>query len=147
MAVYLDQFSLPVHKEEGIIQRVMFQNAGTLGYIDHPYPCGIFPQKELETIFFRPITIFYGGNGSGKSTLLNLIAAKAQLKRIAPHNSGEAFDLYADMCKIGLGFDDEGEKLSIPTESRIITSDDIFDFMLTMRTCNEDITEAKEQAK
>ena len=38
------------------------------------YPYKIFPKKELETVDFAPITIFYGGNGSGKTTLLNILA-------------------------------------------------------------------------
>ena len=36
------------------------------------YPLKIFPDKQLETINFEPITIFYGGNGSGKTTLLTI---------------------------------------------------------------------------
>jgi predicted ATPase len=101
----------------------------------------------LYEVYFAPITIFYGGNGSGKSTLLNLIAQKLELNRIAPFNSGEMFDLYADACSYKMGYDDEGFKQRIPNGSRIITSDDIFDYMLTVRTNNADIAENKEIAR
>lgn len=127
--------------------RVMAKNGGPLGYIDNPYPCGVFPQKGIGELCFRPVTILYGGNGSGKSTLLNLIARRLGLSRIAPHNSGETFDLYAERCVPETGFDDEGERWEIPAGSRMITSDDVFDYMLTMRSRNDEITQAKEQAK
>ena len=29
------------------------------------YPFKIFPDKELRTVEFEPVTIFYGGNGCG----------------------------------------------------------------------------------
>lgn len=91
---------------------------------------------------FSKITILYGGNGSGKSTLLNLIANKLELNRIAPFNSSEIFSLYVEHCQYELGYDDEGFKHRIPNGSRIITSDDIFDYMLTVRTNNEEIADS-----
>lgn len=103
MSVYIERFILPTNNESGIIEHVARENGGMYGYVDNPYPCGIFPVKQLHEVFFRPITIFYGGNGSGKSTLLNLIAQKAKLKRIAPHNTGETFDLYAEKCQMYMG--------------------------------------------
>ena len=48
---------------------------------DSFYPFGIFPQRELESVTFEPITIFCGGNGSGKTTALNVIAEKLGLHR------------------------------------------------------------------
>ena len=145
--MYLESFSLPLDLEEGLIERRMTENGGIYGYIDNIYPCGLFREKELQEISFRDITIFYGGNGSGKSTLLNLIAAKLELNRIAPYNSGELFDAYADSCEYTLGYDDEGFRLRIPNGSRIITSDDIFDYMLTVRTNNAEIAEEIERGK
>ena len=145
--MYLESFSLPLDLEEDLIERRMTENGGIYGYIDNIYPCGLFKEKELREINFRDITIFYGGNGSGKSTLLNLIAAKLELNRIAPYNSGELFDAYADSCEYTLGYDDEGFRLRIPNGSRIITSDDIFDYMLTVRTNNAEIAEEIERGK
>jgi predicted ATPase len=90
---------------------------------------------------------FYGGNGSGKSTLLNLIAQKLKLNRVAPYNTGEMFDLYVEECTYETGEDDEGFPYTIPAGSRIITSDDIFDYMLSVRENNEVLEESKEDLK
>ncbi len=125
----------------------MAENGGVLGYIDNIYPCGLFTKKELSRIDFEPLTILYGGNGSGKSTLLNLIAQKLELNRIAPFNSSEVFDIYRDVCTYEMGNDDEGFKLRVPNGSRIITSDDVFDYMLTVRTNNSEIHEHIEQVR
>ena len=145
--MYLESFSLPLDLEEDLIEKRMTENGGIYGYIDNIYPCGLFKEKELQEISFRDITIFYGGNGSGKSTLLNLIAAKLELNRIAPYNTGELFDAYAENCEYTLGYDDEGFRQRIPNGSRIITSDDIFDYMLTVRTNNAEIAEEIERGK
>lgn len=146
--VYLDKFLIPNEDtEEKIVLRRMAENGGSFGYIDNAYPCGLFTRKQLARIDFEPLTILYGGNGSGKSTLLNLIAQKLGLNRIAPFNSSEIFDQYKDACKYELGNDDEGFKLSIPNGSRIITSDDVFDYMLTVRTNNSEIFENIEQVR
>ena len=145
--MYLESFTLPLDLEEDLIEKRMTENGGIYGYIDNIYPCGLFKEKKLREINFRDITIFYGGNGSGKSTLLNLIAAKLELNRIAPYNTGELFDAYAENCEYTLGYDDEGFRLRIPNGSRIITSDDIFDYMLTVRTNNAEIAEEIERGK
>lgn len=142
--VYLDKFILPIRQEQNLIQERMYQNGGQFGYIDNIYPCGIFSPKAFAEVDFEPLTIFYGGNGSGKSTLLNLISQKLQLNRIAPFNSSELFSMYVQSCKYRLGFDDEGFQLRIPNGSRIITSDDVFDYMLTVRTNNSEIAEEIE---
>lgn len=145
--MYLKSFTLPIHREEEILRCKAAENGGKFGYVDNPYPCGLFPRRRLAGIEFGRITIFYGGNGSGKSTLLNLIAEKLELKRIAPFNSSETFHLYTKACKYTLAFDEEGFLCRIPNGSRIITSDDIFDYMLTIRTNNDDISENKEEAR
>ena len=142
--MYLESFELPIDSEESLIHHRTGENGG---YIDNIYPCGIFGEKEFSEILFRKITIFYGGNGSGKSTILNLIAQRLELNRIAPFNSGELFDAYAARCKYTLGYDDEGFPYRIPNGSRIITSDDIFDYMLAARTNNTDMREAIEKGK
>lgn len=46
-----------------------------------------------------------------------------------------------------MGSDEEGDPLRIPNGSRIITSDDVFDYMLTMRTNNDEISENRVAAK
>ncbi|MCR5782986.1 MAG: AAA family ATPase [Clostridia bacterium] len=146
--MYLESFSLPIDEESGLIADRMDENGGRdFGYVDNTYPCGLFGPKQLYEISFKNVTVFYGGNGSGKSTLLNLIATKLELNRIAPYNSGELFDDYADCCDYTMDFDDEGFRHRIPDGSRIITSDDIFDYMLTVRTNNEEISEQIEYGK
>ena len=73
--MYLETFKLPINKEDDLLRKRAEHNGGPkFGYIDNPYPCGLFAEKELHEIHFQKITIFYGGNGSGKSTLLNLIS-------------------------------------------------------------------------
>ena len=145
--MYLDKFFLPIDREEELVAEQAYKNNPVSPFIDNPYPCGIFAEKGLAEITFSKITVFYGGNGSGKSTLLNLIAQKLALNRIAPFNSGETFDSYVEHCEYELGYDDEGFRHRIPDGSRIITSDDIFDYMLTVRTNNEEITENREDAR
>ena len=154
MPAYLESFVLPLEQEDRLIVSRMAKNGNTdpetawkYGYIDNEYPCHIFGPKGLGEIWFRKVTIFYGGNGSGKSTLLNLIAAKLELNRVSPFNSGELFDDYAAACRFSTGEDDEGFPLRIPNGSRIITSDDIFDYMLAVRTNNAEIAEAAEDGR
>lgn len=145
--MYLDKFVLPIDKEQKMIAERMAHNGGRYGYIDNVYPCGLFSAKGLREINFDKITIFYGGNGSGKSTLLNLIACKLDLNRIAPFNSSELFSVYSYECEYEKGYDEEGFRYRIPNGSRIITSDDVFDYMLTVRTNNMDIAENIEEAR
>ena len=170
--MYLETFRLPIEKEEDLLQAQMIRNGGRiLGYLDNPYPCGIFTRNGLREVNFDRITIFYGGNGSGKSTLLNLIAERLGLKRSAPFNTGELFGSYAGACTYVTGegaeegtaeaeagrksrtesrksrATDAGTAQGIPAGSRIITSDDVFDYMLAVRTNNEEIEEQKAPAK
>lgn len=145
--MYLESFTLPIYQEEELLSKRASHNGEVYGYIDNPYPCGIFSQKDLSEICFKKITVFYGGNGSGKSTILNLIAQKLELNRIAPFNMSEMTESYVAACEYELGYDDEGFRHRIPDGSRIITSDDIFDYMLTVRTNNNEIGENKEEAR
>ncbi len=147
MSLYVSSFTLPVEREEELVIRRMRHNGGALGYIDNYYPCCIFDKKQLRTIEFAPITFFCGGNGSGKSTLLNLIAEKLRLYRSAPFNSGELFASYAENCSYTAACGDDGEELKVPEGSSIITSDDVFDFMLAARTNNEEIAEETEAGR
>lgn len=83
------------------------------------------------------MTILYGGNGSGKTTALNVIAEKLALDRDTLYNRSNFFEDYTGMC-------DYEEEMPIPKESRIITSDDVFDFMLNLRSINEGINQKRE---
>ncbi len=107
--------------------------------VNNPYPFKIFPFKHLKRLEFSPITLLYGGNGSGKSTVLNIIAQKLSLARTSPFNRTPFFDDYLELCRAALA----GEKMP-PAGSCIITSDDVFDFMLNFRTLNEGVDRSRE---
>ncbi len=102
------------------------------------YPFGVLTAAGLERIDFEPITILYGGNGSGKTTVLNVIAEKLRLARETPFNRSNFFEDYVDRCLVW----QEGP---IPPGSRIVTSDDVFEYMLSIRSLNEGIDREKER--
>lgn len=89
---------------------------------------------------FEPVTILCGGNGCGKSTLLNVIAQKLGVPRSAPYNRSNFFEDYVEMCRC----ETYGEPGAL-TGGRIITSDDVFDYLLNIRTLNESV-DAKREA-
>lgn len=100
------------------------------------YPFKVLSSRGLKRLDFEPVTILYGGNGSGKSTALHVIAEKAGLTRGAPFNRTSFFDDYVDLCGM--------EARAIPAGSCIITSDDVFDGMLTVREVNDGIDRKRE---
>lgn len=143
--VYLDRIVLPDEDGEYRIARARREHNG--GYLDSGYPCMLFLEKELRELDFEPATILYGGNGSGKTTLLNVIALKLSLDRISPYNSSELLMDYAGACRCRMGTDDGGNEASIPVGSRIITSDDVFEYMLAARGSNDEIREDSEDGR
>lgn len=104
---------------------------------DTYYPFQILTKHHLTKLDFEPVTILYGGNGSGKTTALNVIAEKLHLKRDTLYNRSNFFEDYTKMC-----FYEVTE--AIPEGSRIITSDDVFDFMLNLRGINDGINRKRE---
>ena len=96
---------------------------------NNTYPLHIFPDKKIEHLKFKEITIFYGGNGSGKSTLLNIIASKLEAKRLSPIDKGSFFENYVERCSYD-------SALQNPMEIKAITSDDVFDYLLDIRSIN-----------
>ena len=100
------------------------------------YPYQIFPEKELREITFAPITILYGGNGSGKSTLLNVLAEKAGVTRHSPFSGSAFFRQYVEGCRL--------EGRNVPEGSQILTSDDVFDYLLNIRCLNDGIDARRE---
>ncbi len=109
-------------------------------YTHNVYPFKIFPGKGLESLDFEPITILYGGNGSGKSTLLNIIAQKLELSRSAPFNNTPYFSDYLKNCNFSLR-----SCTKPPKGSKHIASDDVFDFLLDVRSINEGIADRRER--
>lgn len=102
------------------------------------YPFKILSQRQFYRVDFEPITIFYGGNGSGKTTALNVIAEKLGLKREALYNRSSLFEMYLSFCE-GNIIKEFGE------DSCIITSDDVFDYMLNIRAWNGQIDSKREE--
>lgn len=102
------------------------------------YPMGVLSGIGLERLDFAPITILYGGNGTGKTTALNVMAAKLGLLRDTPGNSSTFMEAYVRACRANLEED-------IPAYSRMVTSDDVFDYMLNLRELNTHIDQEREK--
>lgn len=130
--IYLDRFMFPSGEQEFdfflTIKRKCYDNF---------YPFQILPHKAFRQIDFEPITILYGGNGSGKTTVLNVIAETLNIQREAMYNRSSFFEDYIGLCHYDL--DEE-----IPENSKIITSDDVFNYMLNLRALNEGIDLKRE---
>ena len=130
--IYLEYFTFPDSDREFDF----FVNQKRTCY-DSFYPFQILSRHHLQRIDFEPVTILYGGNGSGKTTVLNVIGEKLQLSRESVFNKSNFFQDYLDFCDYQL-------KGRIPVNSRVITSDDVFDYMLNIRSMNEGIDRKKE---
>ena len=138
--MYLQEFTLPgAGWEEGYLSPVDNPEMKRTCYTSF-YPFRIFPQKQLDTLRFEPVTFLYGGNGSGKTTLLNLIAERLQVKRGARYNRSAFFSDYAAACRY------EALRLTdaIREQSRMITSDDVFDYLLDLRCLNDGVDQRRE---
>ncbi len=131
--LYLSYFTFPSAEEESsfFIERVKRT------CYESYYPFGVASQHEVGALEFEPITILYGGNGSGKTTLLNVIAQSLGLARDTRYNRSSFFDDYAALCRA------EG-RVPIPASSRVITSDDVSDYMLDLRALNEGVDARRE---
>lgn len=130
--IYLKHFTFP----NGEMEFDFFMEIKRTCY-DSFYPFKIISERGLERIDFEPITILYGGNGSGKSTALNVMAEKTGISRDSVYNKSNFFLDYVHLCQMGL-------KDVIPENSRIITSDDVFDYILNIRNLNEGIDQKRE---
>ena len=131
--MYLSAFYFPGEEAETDFLFDLFTT-----YDQSVYPYRILPKVGLDEIIFRPVTILYGGNGSGKSTALNIIAEKLKLNRNSVYNRSRFFEDFVDRCKVTL-------EEPVPGASRIITSDDVFDMMLDIRSINEGIDRKREK--
>ncbi|MCI7792526.1 MAG: AAA family ATPase [Lachnospiraceae bacterium] len=131
--IYLSHFEFP-----NIEQEYDFVLAQKRTCYDTYYPFQTISKHNLEMLDFEPVTILYGGNGSGKTTALNVIAEKLVLERDTLYNRSNFFEDYTGMCSYEVTCD-------IPKQSRIITSDDVFDFMLNLRSINSGINRRREE--
>lgn len=105
---------------------------------DSFYPFQILTKHHFRQIDFEPITILYGGNGSGKSTALNVVAEKIKAQREALYNKSNFYGDYLALCEVEYG-------IHRPREIKIITSDDVFDYMLNIRQLNQGIDIKREE--
>lgn len=131
--IYLDNFTFPDSDEEFDFFLSVKRTCH-----DSYYPFQVLSKRSFRRIDFEPVTILYGGNGSGKTTALNVIAQKLGVKREACYNRSEFFEEYTKRCRMEL-------LQKLPEESCIITSDDVFDFMLNIRALNEGINQRREE--
>lgn len=137
--MFLDSFELP---DIGFEENFLFGDIKMLRtYYNSTYPFKIFPQKKLSEIRFEPVTFFYGGNGSGKTTLLNVIAESLSIKRGTYFNRSDFFQDYVEHCEYWTARYSKG----IPENSRIITSDDVFDYLLDIRCMNEKVDKKRKE--
>ena len=131
--LYLSRFEFPGAEDEFDffldIQRTCY---------DSFYPFQVLSKTGLTCLEFEPITVLYGGNGSGKTTAVNVIAEKLGLSRDSRFNKSNFFGDYLDMC-------DYETRDPVPEGSCVITSDDVFDYMLNLRALNEGIDERREE--
>ena len=131
--IYLSHFEFPNKERE---YDFIFKQKRTC--YDTYYPFQVLSKHDLRMLDFEPITILYGGNGSGKTTALNVIAEKLELERDSLYNRSNFFGDYTNWCSYEL-------LQPIPKGSRIITSDDVFDFMLNLRSINDGINIRREE--
>ena len=130
--IYIDTFAFPdADRETDFIcdvKRTCY---------DSFYPFQVLSARRFSRIDFEPITVLYGGNGSGKTTALNVIADKLMVQRQTIYNRSTFFPDYVELCHAAL-------KTAPPAHSAIITSDDVFDYMLNIRSLNEGIDHKRE---
>ena len=131
--IYLSHFEFP-----DILKEELFMNDIKRTCYDTFYPFMVVSKNGLRMLDFAPVTILYGGNGSGKTTVLNVIAEKLRIQRDSLFNRSNFFEDYTDMCSYEV-------EHRVPEHSRIITSDDVFDFMLDLRGLNEGIDKKREE--
>ena len=131
--LYLTHFSFPDSEREFDF---FLQQKRTCH--DTYYPFQTLSKHGLTQLDLEPVTILYGGNGCGKTTAINVIAETLGLARDTRYNRSNFFEDYTALCH----FESKGP---IPTASRVITSDDVFDYMLNLRALNEGIDERREE--
>lgn len=132
---YLRSFRIPsLGAREGFTNDIKRRCYNTV------YPFNVFELRELPEFTFEPVTILCGGNGCGKSTLLNVIAERLGVSRSAPYNRSNFLEDYVQRCRCEVYGDP-----SALTEGRIITSDDVFDYLLNIRTLNGEVDQKREE--
>lgn len=131
--IYLKKFTLLDENQEYDIMRYEERRR-----FDNYYPLRLFSSRDFKYIDFDNITIFYGNNGSGKTTLINIISKKLNALRKLPIDKGSFFDLYVKHCDYEMDFE-------YPSEIKVISSDDVFNYLLDIRSINANANRERER--
>ena len=131
MKTYVKSLTLPTEAAE-----FSFLLGQKMTCYSSSYPFKIFPQKELAHINFAPVTILCGSNGCGKTTLLNLVAELTGVRRYSAFGGSAFFRDYMGLCHL---------KGQAPAGSCLLTSDDVFDWLLDLRRISSGIDEKREE--
>lgn len=131
--IFLSSFTFPDKNDE----QGFFEGQKMTCYTNF-YPFQVLAEKGLKKLDFSHITVLYGGNGSGKTTALNVIGETLHLQRDSVYNRSSFFEAYTAMCGYELN-------TSVPENSRVITSDDVFDYALNVRNLNSGIDGKREE--
>lgn len=142
--LYLEKFIFPDIQNDCLKQGEY--NNGSF-YDENCYPFHITSEMGLWSLDFEPITILYGGNGSGKSTVINVISEKLHANRQSMFNTSPHFELYVGRCdyrssdtlagETSYNGHRERQKYDIANITTVLTSDDIFHWMLDLRLEND----------
>ena len=97
--------------------------------------------RRVPTLELEAVTILCGGNGSGKTTILNLMGERLGLRRGTVFNRSSFFGDYLRMCQVETAAAFERAK----GNSRVIASDDVFDYLLDLRCINENIDNRRRE--
>jgi len=130
--IYLRRFFFPDAERE-----VSFRMGEKRTCYDTYYPFHVLSGKGLFELEMDHITLLYGGNGSGKTTALNVMAEKLCLRRDTLYNRSSFFEDYLRLCAFDTG-------KPVPRASRVVTSDDVFDYMLNLRAINQGVDMNRE---
>ena len=102
------------------------------------YPFHVLSARGVRSLEMDHVTLLYGGNGSGKTTAINVMGEKLGLKRDTLYNRSNFFEAYTALCDYDL-------RAPLPPDSRIITSDDVFEYMLHVRAINPGVDQRREE--
>ncbi|MBE5808212.1 MAG: AAA family ATPase [Clostridiales bacterium] len=130
----LERFSFPDADREFDLLHDDYR--GKMTAFSSYYPFGVLSRGGALTLEFEPVTVLSGSNGCGKTTALNVMAEALGLARDAAYNRTEFFGAYIAACR----WQTRGP---VPAGSRIVTSDDVFDFMLELRYINDGLDQRR----